>query len=298
LRGEESAAFGRAYLGSRALFGAVTSADLGALHGATRRSLADAMARVGADVAAIAAGARLVDPASLAAWFELHIEQGPVLIARGRPLAIVTGIRGNLRHRAIECIGEAGHSGAVPRWLRHDAVFATAELLSCLDRHWQALLAHGHDLVITSGIVATDPAEHAIARIPGRIGLSFEARSQSAATLEAVHALLRAECARLEAERGVRFMFDDRIDTAPALMDPQRVERLAAIVAQLGLEVERMPSGAGHDAAVFANHGVPSAMVFVRNANGSHNPLEAMAMDDFMLGVEVLCRGLAAEAAA
>jgi len=56
------------------------------------------------------------------AWVELHIEQGPVLVARQIAIGIVTGIRGNIRHRVVQCIGEAGHSGAVPRWLRRDAV--------------------------------------------------------------------------------------------------------------------------------------------------------------------------------
>jgi N-carbamoyl-L-amino-acid hydrolase len=297
LRGEESAAFGRAYLGSRALFGQLSAIDLEAPHAVTGRTLATAMAGVGADLATIAAGARLVDPASLALWLELHIEQGPVLVARELPVAIVTGIRGNIRHRAIECIGEAGHSGAVPRWLRRDAVFAVAELLTRLDHHWQVLLAQGHDLVMTSGIIGTDPAEHSIARIPGRVCFSFEARSQSPATLDAVHALLLEECRRVEEDRGVAFRFDARLDAAPARMDPSWVERLQAIAASLGLAAETMASGAGHDAAVFANQGVPSAMIFIHNAHGSHNPDEAMAMDDFMTGVTMLCRALEAGAA-
>ncbi len=84
---------------------------------------------------------------------ELHIEQGPVLLARNLPVGIVTGIRGNIRHRAVTCVGQAGHSGAVPRWLRHDAVFATAELITHLDRHWRTLLERGRDVVVTSGIL-------------------------------------------------------------------------------------------------------------------------------------------------
>lgn len=294
LRGEESAAFGRAYLGSRALFGRLTPDDLEARHARTGRSLEAAMADVGADVAKLTRGEAVLDPASVAAWLELHIEQGPVLVARDHPVAIVTGIRGNVRHRAITCVGEAGHSGAVPRWLRRDAVFAVAELLTRLDAHWQALLAHGHDLVMTCGMLGTDPAEHAITRIPGCVRLSFEARSQSRETLDAVHALLQEECLRIAEERGVRFAFDDRLDAASARMDPAWVARLGAIAEGLGIAPESMASGAGHDAAVFANEGIPSAMIFVRNANGSHNPDEAMAMSDFMTGVDILFRALAA----
>ncbi|MCK8785985.1 Zn-dependent hydrolase [Roseomonas sp. NAR14] len=288
LRGEESAAFGRAYMGSSALFGQLSPADLALPHAVTGRTLRDCMAEAGADVARIGRGEALLDPASLSAWLELHIEQGPVLVARRLPVSVVTGIRGNVRHRSVTCLGEAGHSGAVPRWLRHDAVFAAADLLHRLDGHWQAMLGQGHDLVVTTGVLGTDPAEHAIARIPGRLRFSFEARSQSQATLEAFHALFVEECGRVEAERGVRFAAERRLDTAPAVMDPGWIGRLRGIVRRLGLPDEPMASGAGHDAAVFSNAGVPSVMLFVRNENGSHNPREAMEMEDFMAGAEVL----------
>jgi beta-ureidopropionase / N-carbamoyl-L-amino-acid hydrolase len=292
LRGEESAAFGRAYIGSSALMGQFAPEDLALRHMKTGETLAERMAAAGADIARIAAGDVLLDPERVHAWLELHIEQGPVLTARGLPLAAVTGIRGNLRHRTVECIGEAAHSGAVPRWLRHDAVMAVAELLTRLDGHWQAMLSRGLDLVMTTGILGTDPAEHALARIPGLVRFSFEARSQSRETLDAFHALFETECRLIEQERGVRFQMDRRLDTAPAIMDPAWVERFRAAIRGLGLGDEPMASGAGHDSAVFANAGVPSAMVFVRNANGSHNPHEAMDMDDFLSGAEVLYRVL------
>jgi beta-ureidopropionase / N-carbamoyl-L-amino-acid hydrolase len=288
LRGEESAAFGRAYIGSSALFGLLTEEDLGLPHAVTGRTLRDCMRDAGADMERIAAGEVLLDPTGVFAWLELHIEQGPVLIARKLPVAAVTGIRGNVRHRTVTCIGEAGHSGAVPRWLRHDAVFAAAELLTRLDGHWQMLLGQGHDLVVTTGLFGTDPAEHAIARIPGTVRFSFEARSQSRATLDAFHALFQEECQRVEQDRGVRFQMDRRLDTAPAVMDTGWVERMRAAIRGLNLPDEPMASGAGHDAAVFANAGVPAAMVFVRNQNGSHNPREGMEMDDFLAGAEVL----------
>ena len=288
LRGEESAYFGRAYIGSSALFGRLTQDDLATPHAVTGRALGDGLRDVGADVDRIARGEPLIDPASLSAWLELHIEQGPVLVARDLPVGIVTGIRGNIRHRVVECRGEAGHSGAVPRWLRRDAVFATAELITHLDRHWRTLLERGRDLVVTSGIVNTDPAEQAIARIPGTVHFSFEARSQSRETLEAFYDLFLSECAGIGEERGVGFTVDRRVDSAPATMDPAWTERLRAAARALGLPDETIPSGAGHDAAVFAGAGVPSAMIFVRNEHGSHNPREAMAMDDFMAGVAVL----------
>jgi N-carbamoyl-L-amino-acid hydrolase len=296
LRGEESAWFGKAYMGSSALFGQLTADDLGTPHAVTGRSLADCMRDVGADVDRIAQGEALLNPENVAAWIELHIEQGPVLVARELPIGIVTGIRGNIRHRVVECIGEAGHSGAVPRWLRRDAVFATAELITHLDRHWRTLLERGRDLVVTSGIMGTDGSEHAIARIPGKVRFSFEVRSQSQETLEAFYDLFVSECASIGEERGVEFRFDRAVQSAPAIMDPVWVEKLRAAARDLGLPDEQIPSGAGHDAAVFANAGIPSAMIFVRNENGSHNPREDMKISDFMAGLAVM-RDVLAEAA-
>ena len=292
LRGEESAWFGRAYMGSAALFGRLSAEDLATPHVVNGRSLIDCMREAGVEVERVAQGEKLLDPAAIAAWLEIHIEQGPVLVARNLPVAIVTGIRGNIRHRAIECIGEAGHSGTIPRWLRHDAVFATAELITRLDRHWRTLLERGRDLVVTSGIIGTDPAEHALARIPGRLRFSMEARSQSTETLEAFYDLFLSECAGIGEERGVEFRLDRRLDSAPARMDEGWIERLRAGLRAMGLPDEPIPSGAGHDAAVFAQAGIPSAMIFIRNQHGSHNPAEAMEMEDFMLGAELLERSL------
>jgi N-carbamoyl-L-amino-acid hydrolase len=288
LRGEESARFGKAYMGSSALFGRLSPADL-AVHAAdTGETLIDCMRSVGVDVERVSKGVPLLDPAQVAGWVELHIEQGPVLIARELPVGIVTGIRGNVRHRVVECAGEAGHSGAVPRWLRRDAVFATAELITHLDRHWRTLQERGRDIVITTGVMGTDPREHAIARIPGKVSFSFEVRSQSKETLEAFYDLFLSECRLISDDRGVEFKLDRRLESAPAVMDKEWVARLKRHAKQLGLPDEEIPSGAGHDAAVFANAGIPSAMIFIRNENGSHNPAEAMEIDDFVAGVALM----------
>jgi N-carbamoyl-L-amino-acid hydrolase len=288
IRGEESAWYGKAYLGSSALFGRLAADDLELKHRSDGHRLADAMAAAGADLARIRAGERLLDPAAVAAYFELHIEQGPVLVARSLPTAVVTGIRGNIRHARVVCRGEAGHSGAVPRWLRRDAVLAMAELMTRLDEHWRVLQEQGLDLVVTFGIVGTIAAEHAISRIPGEAAFSFEVRSQSRDTLEAFYHLMRTECRAIERARKVEFAFDRRLDSAPARMDEGLVKRLLALSGRLGLPVETVPSGAGHDAALFANEGVPSAMIFIRNDKGSHNPEERMDMADFRAGAELL----------
>lgn len=287
-RGEESAWFGKAYMGSSALLGKLTPADLELTQRATGDTLANYMEKAGADVAAIRAGEVLFDKSRIKAYLELHIEQGPVMVARELPLAVVSGIRGNVRHNHVACLGDAQHSGVVPRWLRHDAMFAVADLIMRLDEHWRVLLERGTDLVVTAGMVNTDPAEHSISRIPGRVNFSLEARSKSTDTLEAFYQLMHAECAAISRERGVRFEFDRRLLSDPATMDEGICKVLSNACAAQDIPFEVIPSGAGHDASLFANAGIPSGMLFVRNQNGSHNPHEAMEIDDFMLGVQVL----------
>ena len=293
LRGEESAWYGGpCYFGSRALFGLLTDADFRTTHRETRETLATNMARCGVDLEAVAPGQPLLDAATLHSWVELHIEQGPVLVAQEKPAAVVTGIRGNVRHRRIVCRGQAAHSGAVPRWLRHDAVLAMAELLIRIDEHWRVLLEWGEDLVVTSGIVETNAAEHAVSRVPGEVSFSLEYRSQDVKTLRSFGDLLRSECATIEAKRGVSFDLGQTVFNEPARMSQPLVDIVQASAADAGVDLEVLPSGAGHDSAVFANAGVPSTMVFVRNQNGSHNPDEAMELQDFLDAAEVLGQAL------
>jgi N-carbamoyl-L-amino-acid hydrolase len=295
-RGEESAWFGKAYIGSSALFGLLDAEDLALTQRNSGETLASCMQRAGADIEAIGRQERLFDPARVHAYLELHIEQGPVMVARKFPLAPVSSIRGNIRHNVIQCLGEAGHSGAVPRWLRRDALFAVSDLIMRLDEHWSVLLERGTDLVVTAGVLSTNPAEHAVTRIPSLVRFSFDVRSKSIDTLEAFYQLMRAECTAISRERQVRFEFDRRLLSPPAAMDTPLCGRLSEACSALGVPFEVMPSGAGHDAALFANNGIASGMLFIRNQNGSHNPDEGMELDDFMLGCQALeqtIRGLA-----
>ncbi|MEM8826867.1 MAG: hydantoinase/carbamoylase family amidase [Pseudomonadota bacterium] len=289
LRGEESAWFGGpCYFGSRALFGQLTDTDFETVHRGGTKTLADSMRETGANMERLQRADPLIDPASMACWLELHIEQGPVLIAREKPVGIVTGIRGNHRHRRVTCYGEAAHSGAVPRWLRKDAVLAMADLMVRIDEHWRVLLEWGEDLVVTSGIVETNPKEHAVSRVPGEVSFALEYRSQDLKTLKSFEALLHTECDKVAAERNVRFDLGTPVLTSPATMSPKLRELVESVCVEQKTDYEILPSGAGHDSSVFANAGIPSGMIFVRNDKGSHNPREAMDYDDFFLATNVL----------
>lgn len=288
LRGEESAFYGRSSIGSRALFGALDAGDLQSRWRDHGRTLAEALSAAGADVGRIEKREPLLDAARVCAYLELHIEQGPVMVARQFPTAIVSGIRGNLRHVKVVCRGEAGHSGAVPRPYRQDAVFAVSDLVMRIDGHWSRLLERGLDLVATVGKIETDRKRYAISRIPGEVEFGFEIRSQSDDALQEMYALFRSECRAVGLQRKVAFELDECVYTAPAKMDPRIVRQLLRASERLNLPGEVLASGAGHDAAVFAKAGIPTGMIFVRNANGSHNPDEAMDLPDFIRGVELM----------
>ena len=294
LRGEESCWYGKSWIGSHALFGLLRETDLARPRFDNGRTLRTYLEDVGADVTAIARGEKLLVPAAVAGFIEVHIEQGPVLEARGLPLGVVTGIYGNLRHMNVVCRGQAAHAGATPRFLRQDAVVAIAELIMRMDAHWARWLDEGRQLVITHGIIATDPQEHAVSRVPGEARFSVEIRADDHATLKGFHDLLLAEAQAVAKARNVAFSFDEAIINRPAPMDLRWMSRLEELCAQAGIAQMRLASGAGHDAAVFAHAGVPTAMLFIRNAHGSHNPDEHMEISDFLLATRVLTAALLA----
>jgi N-carbamoyl-L-amino-acid hydrolase len=246
------------------------------------------MKNCGAIMDRIARGVPAVEPTQIAEYWELHIEQGPILVDKKKPIGIVTDIRGNVRHANVRIVGREGHSGTVPRELRSDAVFAFAEFLKELDDGWALGMTHGHDLVVTCGIVETDPTVHGITRIPGSVRFCLEWRSQSDDALRNYERFINMTARSIGAKRDVSFGFDAPVWTPSAQLSYKLPVRTAQACTNLDLPYERMPSGAGHDAAVFSNAGVPTGMIFVRNENGSHNPNEAMDMNDFMAGVEVL----------
>ena len=246
------------------------------------------MADCGADLDAVRARRPAFPPGSVGAYLELHIEQGPVLEAAGLPVGIVTGIRGNARCREVRCLGAYGHAGAVPRALRRDAVLASVEVIAALERRWREIEAAGGDLVMTVGRFTTDPEAHSLATIPGEARFSFDARSHETAVLDDMVTALRSACENAARGRGVRFERAPITRAAPALMDPGLRARAMAACEALDVPAREMASGPGHDATDFAQAGIPSAMIFVRNQHGSHNPRESMRIEDFREATRVL----------
>ena len=148
-------------------------------------------------------------------------------------------------------------------------------------------VAKGEDLVFTTGILETDPTA-IFNKVPEHVRFSLDARSLSAETREGFIYDFYEDAKRLEAFHGVRFEFDPAGRNEPMESDPELMAKLEEGAAALGIPVIHEPSGAGHDAQTFGLEKIPFAMVFIANANGSHNPDEAVETDDFLAGAAVL----------
>ncbi len=288
MRCEESSFFGKAYVGSLAITGRLTDADMMLKHRTEDSTLGECVAACGFRAADMTSGQPLLDLSKIEGFVELHIEQGPTLDSSEiERVGIVTGIRGNVRHRSVKCIGQTAHSGAVDKEYRHDAVLAAADLLHRMDVHWDEWLAKGEDLVFTVGVVHTGRTA-AISVIPGEVSFTVDMRSLNMDTIERFHELFLKEADAVARERGVKFEFDKKLVTLSSSVSDALSEKIEKAAQLSGLPVRRLASGAGHDTAVLSNAGVPSAMIFVANQNGSHNPYEDMKIEDFMKGAALL----------
>lgn len=277
------------HIGSRAALGLLPPQELDtAIHSGNGRTLREQMRSAGFDPDAVEMGRPYLRRERYRGYLELHIEQGPVLERRDIPVGIVTAIRGATRARSCRCVGAYTHSGAVPHEYRSDAVLATVELVHELDREWARVRADGGDLVFTVGKLYTDSRHHALTKVPGVADFGIDIRSQDEPTLRRMAGLTQELASRIGTERRVKFELSPFSLQRPAAMDATFRARFHEGCRALGIPAIDIPSGAGHDAQDFAHAGYPAAMIFVRNANGSHNPDEQMEMSDFALGTRLL----------
>jgi N-carbamoyl-L-amino-acid hydrolase len=295
IRAEESVWFQVSYIGSRAAFGVLPAGALEAKRVDTGRTLGEHMAECGADLDAVRKGAASLDAKSIKAFVELHIEQAPQLVEAGIPVAIGTGVPGNFRYPQIKIIGEYAHVG-LPRRFRRDAVLAASDFALSLDDLWKKNVAAGRPMAFTIGRFHTDPKEHALTKVAGELTLSLDVRAYDKAHLRELEGAVIDLARDIGQQRGVRFELGARTSADVAPSHPEVVAKLTTAAEALGVATMPLASPASHDTATFTVAGVPSAMVFVRNANGSHNPREAMEIDDFLQGAAVLTGWLVAEA--
>ena len=298
MRGEESVWFGIPFIGSRLALGSLPHDELDRLRRSdTNRTLGEHMAEVGIDIAALRSEtAPAITAEGARAFLELHIEQGPILVGEGIKVAIPTVIRGNLRWPNAHCTGRYDHSGATPRSYRQDAALAVGELIHRLDEFWQVQESSGApDTVFTVGKLFTDAAHHGMTKVPGRCDFTLNFGGTTETFLDACRERVKYLAGQISERRRVTFDLGACVSGAPAPLDAALRSTIEEAAFALGIETRRFAT-VGHDAAVFHRAGIPSAMVLVRNAHGSHNPEEAMDLDDFGTGVQVLAAAAARHA--
>ena len=281
---EEGVRFHTTYLGSRVLAG---SFDLGLLEktDADGVTLSEALTAMGAT------DSHLIPQQAIPAdqwlgYFEMHIEQGPVLWERPLPVAVVTAIAGQQRLE-LTWRGMAGHAGTVPMPMRQDALAAAAEFVLAAEA---LALADSHGLVATVGKLALPHSASNV--IPGETTHSLDVRHSSAAHLTAAVAELKQRAEAIAARRGVKLDWKPVQQSAPVMCDAGLNQHLEAAIADAGYEVVRLVSGAGHD-AVPISAVAPATMLFIRCFKGiSHNPLEAVEPADVAAAIAVAERFL------
>ena len=286
---EEGTRFGITLLGSRGLTGTwpehwLTQTD------ASGVSVAQAMVLAGLDPSRVSQAARRAE--EIAAYLELHIEQGPCLEEAGLALGVVEAINGA---RRLNCrfIGEAGHAGTVPMTQRKDALAAAAEWMVAVE---SITCQRGGNLVATVGTLHCLPG--AVNVIPGEVTLSLDIRGPQDAPLDSLLAELLAQAQAIAARRGLTFSAEEFYRIAATPCDMRLQGLLADAVHQAQGVSLSLPSGAGHDAIAMAERW-PVGMLFVRCKDGiSHHPAESVETDDVALAITAFSYAVTALASA
>jgi allantoate deiminase len=276
---EEGARFGVGLFGSTAAFGRLAR-GVGERRDRDGISIAEALRAIGEQGDPTAAQR---DPKELAAYLELHIEQGPRLEMAGLPLGIVSDIVG-IYHARVAIRGRADHAGATVMTARADALAAASEVVLAVER-----IARGRsDAVGTVGEIAVRPGAKNV--VPGECIFSLDLRAARdhddlvREVLEAVTSIASA--------RSVEASVDDLARVPATPLDPKIRDVLKRATKSVGVEAPLLVSGAGHDAQNPALSGVPTGMIFVRSTGGSHTAREFASIDDAALGAQALANAI------
>ena len=290
-RAEESVRFGIPYIGSKAAFGKLKKEDLKRTDGGGK-TLLEAMRREGGlKYSERSAGALLLlDPQDISAYVELHVEQGRKLADRGFPIGAVNSIAGNHRF-SIVFRGQPDHTGGCRMEDRRDAMRHAIELgnfiYSLPGNYRQGDLFH-----MTATVLDVPNLDKNNTTVPHLVRMDVEIRCNRMVELHAAFGAVRGMV-----EAG-GFAIENHRNSEPIELDnmPKNEyarERVLRACDALGVDPLHLPSGAGHDAAVLALSGVPTAMVFVPSEGGyAHHPKEFTKPEHLALGAEVLAESL------
>lgn len=269
------------FLGSKAAAAGLTFDDVRDVVGRDGQKLASVMRDAGFDPERIHEAK--VDPASVHAFVELHIEQGAVLEDLGRDVGVVSSIVG-IGRCLLEFRGRPDHAGTTPMRLRRDATRGAGDLLTQLTELPMAVGAP--DAVVTSGRLDLHPDAFNI--VPGRVVLGFDIRDRERSAIEAIEAELVARATAAAEVHDLELVHHHESLTDPTPLD-ERIQQVTRDAAdEVGASRHDMASGAGHDAQVVAPV-IPTGMLFVPSIDGrSHSPMEHTSWEDITTGTAVL----------
>ena len=276
---EEGARFGVGLFGSAAMFGRLAS-GIGDRRDRDGVSIAEALRALGERGDPRAARR---DPAELAAYLELHIEQGPRLERADVPLGVVSDIVG-IYHARVAIRGRADHAGATVMTARADALAAGSEIVLAVERIARAR----PDSVGTVGEIAVRPGAKNV--VPGECVLSLDLRA--ARDHDGLVGQVLASVTSIARSRGVEASVDELARVPVTSLDRKIRDVLKRATRSVGVDAPELVSGAGHDAQNPALSGVPTGMIFVRSTGGSHTPREFASVDDAALGAQALANAV------
>lgn len=281
---EEGAHFGMGFFGSRAATFGIQPGELEITdeEGTTQ---AEWLRRYGQDPDRIDK-ARL-DRKKIAAYLELHIEQGPLLFREGLQIGVVEGIVGISRYE-VSIRGAANHAGTTPMEERRDALITAARLTLAVREEVMAIPGRQ---VGNVGFVKALPGAPNV--VPGRVEMPIELRDLDQAMINDVRARIGRRVESIAEQGNVSIDIQDTWTEEPVPTDMTVQDVIAKAAESSGFTTVRMPSGAGHDAQLLARFGVPTGMIFVPSKDGvSHSPREWTDWEDCARGVETLYQAI------
>ncbi len=281
---EEGARFAPGMMGSAAFSGSKPLSEILDVRDAEGLRCGDELERIGY------AGPQPCGERPFAAFFESHIEQGPILEAENKTIGVVTRVQG-MRWFDVTVTGRDAHAGSTPMNRRIDAMAGAAHMVAAVE---DIALSHAPAMVATVGQLSISP--NARNTIPGEVTFAIDLRDPSAASLDGAEADIRTGFAEIATGRKLAVEVDRITDTAPVIFDEACVTAVRTGADAVGLSHRDMLSGAGHDSCLVSAV-APTAMVFVPCADGlSHNEAESATPEDLAAGCNVLLQAMLSRA--
>ena len=278
---EESSRFGVSTVGSKAMTGLFEKDKYRHLKDKDGITLENALSYCALDINGIDQASRVNE--EFKAFFELHIEQGPVLVNNHKKIGIVTGIAAPVR-LIVRITGKASHSGTTPMNMRKDALLGAAEIALELEKVAKAEEDFG--TVATLGVM--EVFNGAMNVVPGDVELKIDMRSTSLKSRQRVQDHLVQTIASIKENRKLEIESIEISSEDPVLLSPEINNALEMVCKDMNIPYQLMQSGAGHDAMNMTRL-CPVGLLFVPSVDGiSHHPNEYTAIEDILIGIDVL----------